>query len=792
MWSARATSSLPVPLSPVISTAEVGVHQPREDAVDLLHRRRAPDQRQVVLARRLAPPARHRRPARLLVQRLRDLRQHVLQVEGLGQVVVGPDLGRPDRGHDVFCAHITITGRSGPALRDRRQQVERVAVRHHHVGDDDVALALLDPAPERRGGAGRVDLAAGAGQGLRQHGADGAVVVGDEDGAFHGLALRLVVVGFAAARPAAAPGSACGPGRLSHSTTPPWSAMNFDTSERPSPVPLTCEQTKGSKTSRIRFSGMPGPLSMIVDQQRQASPAAAWPRSCTPARRRCADRIAPPTRGTASAAFFSEVQEHLQQLVGVARASAAATGRSPRRTACARAKPDLRRPPRAVEHVVDVERPALRRAQVAELLDLLDAACRSAPPRRIRPVSSRSRRPSPIDRSCAAPEIPASGFLISCASISAMPMTDRAAERCRGCGPSSRPCPAGASASASRPARSCSGAHGRSCTAAAGRPSRPSTSYCEHRRAPLAARLADHLEHGAVDRRRSSQTGAPRASAGDEVQEQLGRRVGGRGCVSSGAEEERRVRAASAQSASKSVASCRLPLAAAADRVGGMRPQDRVAAPGSVSAEPGSAARRAGAPSMYQPRCLRATRSPESRAVEAEHRLVVPGDQVDQRRALAAPAGTGRPASAGGDLRRAPRAAPARRARSSRPSAPDSAQRLARASARSTMSPLAITGIATASLDRARSRAQSARALVELAAGAAVDRDQPRRPPPRPAARARRVQRAVVPAEPHLQRHRHRRPRRPPPRSAAARGRARASAPSRTSRSSPSWPGSPC
>ncbi len=48
----------------------------------------------------------------------------------------------------------------------------------------------------------------------------------------------------------------------------------------------------------------------------------------------------------------------------------------------------------------------------------------------ISPVSSRSASPRLISRSCAAPEIPASGFRISCASIAAMPVTDRAADRC--------------------------------------------------------------------------------------------------------------------------------------------------------------------------------------------------------------------------------------------------------------------------------------------------------------------------------------------------------------------------
>ena len=46
----------------------------------------------------------------------------------------------------------------------------------------------------------------------------------------------------------------------------------------------------------------------------------------------------------------------------------------------------------------------------------------------IRSVSSRSSPSRFIDRSCAAPVMPASGFLISCASIAAMPMADFAAD----------------------------------------------------------------------------------------------------------------------------------------------------------------------------------------------------------------------------------------------------------------------------------------------------------------------------------------------------------------------------
>ena len=84
------------------------------------------------------------------------------------------------------------------------------------------------------------------------------------------------------------------------------------------------------------------------------------------------------------------------------------------------------------------------------------------------------------------------------------------------------------------------------------------------------------------------------------------------------------------------------------------------------------------------------------------------------------------------------------------------------------------------------------RALVELAARAAVHGDEPDAGRFGAARKLRRVERVVVPAEPHLQRHRHvdRADRRLD--QASAHDRDRASAPSRTRRRSRAWPGSPC
>ena len=64
---------------------------------------------------------------------------------------------------------------------DAGDEVEAVLVGHDDVGDDEVPFPVFDPAPEGCGVAGAADLVAGAAEGLGEDGADGAVVVGDQD-----------------------------------------------------------------------------------------------------------------------------------------------------------------------------------------------------------------------------------------------------------------------------------------------------------------------------------------------------------------------------------------------------------------------------------------------------------------------------------------------------------------------------------------------------------------------------------------------------------------------------------
>ena len=83
--SARATNSLPVPDSSVISTVRSALHQPGDGAIDVLHRPRTADQRQATAAdgaRLGAGGLGVGWPA----QRTPRGRSHVVQVEGFGHI----------------------------------------------------------------------------------------------------------------------------------------------------------------------------------------------------------------------------------------------------------------------------------------------------------------------------------------------------------------------------------------------------------------------------------------------------------------------------------------------------------------------------------------------------------------------------------------------------------------------------------------------------------------------------------------------------------------------------------
>ena len=112
-------------------------------------------------------------------------RQEFARVEGLGQVVVGPDL-QPDDAVGVVAARRSASG-SGPAsaMRSRRQTSKPSMSGQHHVEDDGVEAAfgerLEAGGPQGTG----VDGEAGRREILRHHGGQARVVVDDENALAH-------------------------------------------------------------------------------------------------------------------------------------------------------------------------------------------------------------------------------------------------------------------------------------------------------------------------------------------------------------------------------------------------------------------------------------------------------------------------------------------------------------------------------------------------------------------------------------------------------------------------------
>jgi len=158
---------------------EVRAHEAREHAVDLLHRGRAADERQLLLGVRRQLALLVRRAAG---ERALDHADELAQVEGFGQILEGAALGRPHGGHEIVLRAHDDDAQIGADLLDARDEVEAVLIRHQHVGDHEVALAVGDPAPQRGRVPRRAHGISRAAERLVEHGPDGAIVVGHENG----------------------------------------------------------------------------------------------------------------------------------------------------------------------------------------------------------------------------------------------------------------------------------------------------------------------------------------------------------------------------------------------------------------------------------------------------------------------------------------------------------------------------------------------------------------------------------------------------------------------------------
>ena len=158
MQCARATSSLPVPLSPTIITVRSVAHQAGDDPVNLLHRLTSGRSAAAALrVRRRQAPRRPRLQRRGTASARLDHRNQF----GAGRTVWEGTRRRRvavalTAVSNVFCALITMMRSSGRHLLDARDQVQPVFIGHDDIGDHQVAFAVGDPAPQRRGAAGGI------------------------------------------------------------------------------------------------------------------------------------------------------------------------------------------------------------------------------------------------------------------------------------------------------------------------------------------------------------------------------------------------------------------------------------------------------------------------------------------------------------------------------------------------------------------------------------------------------------------------------------------------------------
>ncbi len=120
---------------------EISPHQAGQHPIDLLHGRRA-----TVTSGSSSPPisgapGRGRRPwpANARLTTATSSREDRTAWPGTRRRLLSAAVGAVLK---VFWAPTTMIGRFGPHLADARDEIEAVLVRHHHVGDDDIGLAL--------------------------------------------------------------------------------------------------------------------------------------------------------------------------------------------------------------------------------------------------------------------------------------------------------------------------------------------------------------------------------------------------------------------------------------------------------------------------------------------------------------------------------------------------------------------------------------------------------------------------------------------------------------------------
>ena len=298
----------------------------------------------------------------------------VADVERLGQVLEGAALGRPHRGEQrVLRAH------------DDDRQVRAAACGCAAAGRGcsrraaPTSVITTSPSPaaiqrhKAAGHAGRLHVVALARQRAADHGADRGIVLGQQDLlAAHATSRCCTGCLLLAARRAGGPGRwrrARPAGRRRRRDGRP---TILATSDRPRPLPLRLVVTNGSNRWSTMSAATPGPLSrtstVIGSSSRSRllftatrSPCWYW----------VASVIWPPSAGRRLGRVLDQVQEHLDQPVAVA-LDLGQRGVVELDDAVVAGEAGLGDAADMLEHLVDVDRAALDRAGVAELLHPLD------------------------------------------------------------------------------------------------------------------------------------------------------------------------------------------------------------------------------------------------------------------------------------------------------------------------------------------------------------------------------------------------------------------------------------
>ena len=219
---------------------QVGSDQPGDGTIHLLHRCRSTNERQSIITHGAGLGLRG-----LCVSRSGESpprrRRHVIQVERFGNVLKRPDFGGIDRRDQAVLGAHHNDRQFRTLLFNSRQDVEHVFVRHHDVGDHQIAFPVCDPFQQSCGIAGRPHLVSQSSESLTEDQSNRRVIISDQDflgSGVHAEASWGVEIGNSTR-------NTVRPGSDSKSIKPPCPATSLATSARPRPAPLFFDVTKG-------------------------------------------------------------------------------------------------------------------------------------------------------------------------------------------------------------------------------------------------------------------------------------------------------------------------------------------------------------------------------------------------------------------------------------------------------------------------------------------------------------------------------------------------------------------